>query len=252
MPTTFVPKGSTREAILDSTGSVPQDIRRARKQVLDYLNELGQPVVWKHKWTEDDVANGLAQHCPYCRNLQYRQPTQNDPYCFGTGYLGGFDDGMLVWMTFGDTTLDVFKLTREGILIKDNHPICSAPWSPAFSDGDLLITCELANDLWTITALGQRYVAQETTPVTPRGSRSNPSSATLYAISQSFQADQIPSNHPYFNVPVLFDYTGLPVAPTVPPGGDPDEYGVGTVSIFELPVFLPVAPAPGTVSVTFT
>lgn len=251
MPT-FVPARSARDAVLDSTQNVPQDIKRARKQVLDYLNTLGQPVVWKHKWTEDDVNAGRAQYCPYCRNVQYRQASQTDPNCFGTGFLGGFDDGVLVWMTFGDTTLDIFKLTREGVLIKDNHPQCSAPWEPTFSDGDLLLTCELAKDLWTITSLGDRYVAQETTPVTPRGTRSNTAGSVLYPVSQSFQADQLPLNHPYYAVPVLFDYSGLPAAPAVPPGGDPSDYGVGSISTYDLPVYLPVAPAQGAVTVTFT
>lgn len=219
----------------EELGNAPQDIKRNRRKVLDYLNRLGQPAVWKHKWTEEDVEKGRAQHCPYCRNVAYRQPTQNDPYCFGTGFLGGFDDGVLVWVTLGDTQQDVFKLTREGVLIRDNHPICQAPWNPTMSDGDLLLTVALADDLWSITEVGTRYIVNETTPVNPRGSRSNPANAVLYPISQTFQVDQLQPNHPFAATPILFNSSNLPIAPTIAPGADPDN-NIFNTSIYDISV----------------
>lgn len=244
----FVPLSSDYKDI--GPASVPQDIKRLRREVLDYFQKLGQPVIFKHKWTNDDVEAGLAEYCPYCFNTAYKQPSQVDPYCFGTGYLGGFAAGVIVFVTLGDTARDSFTLTEQGVLMKDNHPTCSAPWQPYFQDGDLLITGSFDPDLWDIRGLSDRYIVREVNGVNLRGSRPQ-RDINLYQVSQQFQVDEIQAEHPYWNVPVIFDTADLPPTPTIPPGSDPDDFGGPQISTTELIVTMPVATEAGRVTITF-
>lgn len=236
--------------------NVPQDVRKLRRHIHDYFNKLGQPVIFKHKWTNDDVAAGLAQYCPYCFNKAWKQPSQVDPYCFGTGFLGGFAQGVIVFVTLGDTSKDVFKLTEEGVLTKDNHPTCSAPWLPDFQDEDLLIAGTFDPNLWDVTGLSDRYIIQEVNAINPRGSiMPNGRRVILdnnkWQVSQQFQIDSIQEQHPYWRVPVIFDYSTIPAYPAVPPGGNPADYGGTTRVSTSIRVRMPVAVQPGRVTVSF-
>jgi hypothetical protein len=230
--------------------TVPQDIRKLRQKILDYFTTLGQPVIFKHKWTVDDVTAGKAQFCPYCFNKVFKQPKQTDPYCFGTGFLGGFDAGVIVFVTLGDVARNTFTLTEQGILVQDSHPTCSAPWQPNFSDEDMIITGTLDSNKWDIEGLGQRYILGNVQPVQPRGSK--PSlDPTLYQVSQQFQINAIQAEHPLWNVPVDFDYTSLPTPPSIPPGGDPDDFGGLNTATTSILVEMPVDIEAGKVFVNF-
>ncbi len=42
----------------------PQDIKDLRSNSYDFHEELGYPVLFKHKWTLKDYEKGLVQRCP--------------------------------------------------------------------------------------------------------------------------------------------------------------------------------------------
>ena len=203
--------------------SVPQDIRDMRESSFDLHNVMGSPVIHKHRWNERDVQKGLTIHCPVCFNVSTRQGRQWDPYCFGTGYLGGFADGIVTFVVIADVTEDVIKITPQGLLLKQRNPGFTAPWFPKMGDGDILLTGEFDTETLQLTDPEERYILQEVIPTTIhgyRGERRNQS----YSVGQRGQIDFLPWEHQFYNVPVKFDYDSVPVVPLIPPGGDPNDF----------------------------
>lgn len=64
----------------------PQEIKRLRRENMDFCRRMGQPVVLRHQWNEDDENAGLAQRCPACFDGVYDQPRNDCPVCFGFGW----------------------------------------------------------------------------------------------------------------------------------------------------------------------
>lgn len=220
--------------VQDGETNVPMSIRQLREKVLEFQLTLGQALLFMHRWNEDDVEDGLATRCPYCRDTVYQQSRSNDPYCFGTGYLGGFRAAVVIYATLSDVLTDTFKLSPAGVLVRDQHPICSAPWFPTMKDGDMLIKADFQLDGRTVTRLRDRYSLREVTPVNPRGPfrgitrfQHRPD----YVVSQNFQIDRLEESHPLYEVPLIFDSSALPALPTIAPGADPDSAGVPMTTV---------------------
>jgi hypothetical protein len=212
------------------TPTDPHDVKQLRSQVLDYHRTLGQLVIHKHRWNEQDVRNGLALHCPFHSDTYERGAY--DPYCFGTGYLGGYSDGVLVPVTIADTQEDVFRPNNQGILIHERHPGLKAPWLPEMGDTDMIIVVEIDRQ-GNITEMGDRYEMREVTPVTMRGpGYHNTLHMKPYKVSQEAMIDLLPYAHPLYNVPINFDYTNVPTPvppdyPPLPPGTMYTSFAVG-------------------------
>lgn len=78
--------------------STPHEIRRLRQSNLDMAMRLGQPIVWRHQFTNDDEDDGYTlqlaasktvievQTCPACYNSYRGQVRSDCRICFGTGY----------------------------------------------------------------------------------------------------------------------------------------------------------------------
>ena len=203
--------------------STPQEIRDLRKSSFDAQRTMGMPVIHKHRWTEIDVREGRAQHCPY-HDVAYDQDSEFDPYCFGTGYLGGWADGIITFITIADTQEDQIRIGEGGVLLMETHPNFTAPWTPNMGDGDLLITGDFDVKSWDIITERERYLLEEVTPRTIRGFQHKVQTRE-YKIQQEGMFDKLPHNHPWYNVPIIFDYNNLPPIPVVPPGGEPGEEG---------------------------
>jgi hypothetical protein len=218
--------------------SVPREIRQLRQQSLDYHTRLGQPFIVKRRLTLEDVEAGLAQRCPYDQNAAYNQGDPDDPYCFGTGILGGFADGIVQFLVLSDTEQDMFQLSDAGMLVRSSDPTCTAPWTPLLHDGDLIIAADFDPNNFTILAMHERYELNQVSPVAPRGgaplgfathrNRGNLDFQNRgdMIVAQNFRVNRLPPGHPLYDVPVDFQDTNpvLPNPPPVPPGGDPDDY----------------------------
>ena len=216
--------------LVDTVGprSVPQEIRDLRKSSLEFHHELGQPVIFKHKWNEEDLREGRAEPCPFHDDL-YDRDSDWDEYCFGTGYLGGWANGEIVFVSIGDIQEDVFRVTEQGVLMHDEHPGMTAPWNPKMGDGDLIITAEFNSATWEVLDTYERYMIQEVTPTTMRGPGFDSEiRGKLFVVNQTAQIDRLPSNHTYYNVPIDFDYGNVP-APPPDPNVDPDDYPTGSL-----------------------
>jgi hypothetical protein len=207
--------------------SVPQEIKDLRRSSLDFHRTMGQTVVHKHRWNERDVREGRAQHCPY-HSQAYQQDREWDQYCFGTGYLGGFADGVITYVTIGDTDEDVFTLSDQGALLYERHPGLVAPWTPLLGDGDLIIVAELAPNGHDIVELGDRYELREVSPITMRGPNyKNTVHTKPYIVNQEAQIDLLPYGHELYTVPIVFDYESVPT--DIPIDYDPSDYPAGTL-----------------------
>lgn len=213
----------------------PQEVKDLRKSSFDLHDELGYPVIFKHRWNHDDVLAGLTWPCPYHDELYGDREPSWDTTCFGTGYVGGYADGEIVFVTIQDTQETQIKIGPTGVLTMDMHPALTAPWLPLMGDGDLIIMADFEPSTWTITDMHERYVLRDVTPVTMRGpgwGRQNGAVIHRQRISQQSQLDRLPVGHSLYEVPVVFDYSHVPVDPTPPyvPEPEPDR----TYTSFEI------------------
>jgi hypothetical protein len=197
----------------------PNDVQQLRKQSIQAHRLHGQPVVLKSRFTERDVEAGIAVHCPYDHDEAIGQGRQWDPYCFGTGYLGGFADGVVTFITLVDAAIDKVKIDREGALYLEQAPQIIAPYKPTIGTGDLIITGLFSPNNWDIIEEEDRYLIGDVTPTTLRG---HPQFPKRFITQQVAQATLLPRTHELYQVPVEFDFNNLPTPPDPAPGHDPD------------------------------
>jgi hypothetical protein len=205
--------------------STPQDIIDMRRSTFDYHKMYGMPIAHKHRWNLKDLKNGLTQRCPYHYDVAYNQDYSGCPYCFGTGFLGGYADAQIVYATFSDVTEDRIRVGPQGILMFDREPQVVFPWLPDMGNGDLLISAEFEPATETVIDTEDRYVLKDVTPITIRGYQRKVQTVE-FKVQQNAQVDRVPDGDVLYNVPLIFDYGDLPVPPAVPPGGDPGDYPV--------------------------
>lgn len=215
------------------TRTDPQEVKQLRKSSMDFHLTMGQIVVHKHRWNEKDVAEGRAHRCPFHSDA-YGGRDAYDDYCFGTGYLGGFSDGVLVPVTLGDTQEDVFRPNDQGVLIHERHPGMTAPWIPEMGDDDMLIVVEVDPITNDIIEMGDRYELREVTPVTMRGPHFKTTRHMKpFRVSQEAMVDLLPYGHQFYNVPVNFNYNNVPspLPPDYPPLPSGASYGIYEASV---------------------
>lgn len=211
--------------------STPHDIRNTRRAAFDWHRGKGEPVIVKHRWTWKDVEQGKTKRCPL-HDPAYDSDSQWDQYCFGTGFVGGWDDAVVTFASIADVQEDVIKLLPQGQLLYETHPGFTAPWTPTLGDGDLLIRGNFDFNSWDILEETDRYVLQEVTPFTIRGLKS---SRQGYKVQQRGNLDRLPPRHRWLDVPYVFDYSNVPDV-IVPSGGGSDNYPSADVE-FEIPIF---------------
>lgn len=226
----------------------PQEVKDLRKSSFDLHDQLGTPVVFKHRWNLDDLVAGRTWRCPYHDELYGNRDTSWDTTCFGTGFVGGYSDGQIVFVTIQDTTEAAIRVTPQGVLTMDMHPALTAPWLPEMGDGDLIIMADFEPASWRITDTLERYVLRDVTPVSMRGpgwGRQNGALIHRQRISQQSQIDRLPPGHPLYQVPIVFDYSHVPVDPTPPYVPEPGDIGYSEFEIVaRLHAIDPDQPAP--------
>lgn len=199
------------DTYLFNIGPTPREIKTFRKEVTQFHTTLGQPVIFKHRWNLDDVSKGLAVLCPN-HNYSYERDKSHCPYCFGTNFLGGFADGVIIFATISDAPVDQLKIGPQGYILYDKHPQFTAPWYPNMGDGDLIIQAEFDRANWSVLATGDRFELNNVTPVTIRGIFGPFTDYKLYKVQQTSEIDRIPNLHHYYDVPIEFDYNSAPGA----------------------------------------
>jgi hypothetical protein len=208
----------------------PQEVKDLRRSSFDLHGELGYPVIIKHRWNLQDEREGRAQRCPLHDEL-YDDSPKNCPYCFGTGYVGGFADGVIVYVTIQDAPQDIIRMTPQGVLQMDQHPQMTAPWIPELGDGDLVILADFEPGSWDVADTHERYTLREVTPITIRGpgwGRQNSSVKNRFRVSQESAIDKVPYGHEFNDVPIVFDPEDVPTDPTPPDEPDPPQVGTFT------------------------
>lgn len=177
--------------------NTPQEIKRLRRQNMDQMRRTGEPVIHKHRYNSGDATAGLAKNCPacwddirgasrgdcmVCFNSRYVS-LENDPaqWIDESGYLtdiptdlpaplyGGYGPPFLTWMVEPDTSVDVFQVNNQGVLVNTQQAQGYAPWYPRMGDNDLIINVRLSTDDFTIQEIQERYELKKVNPQTVRG-----------------------------------------------------------------------------------
>lgn len=157
----------------------PQEIKRLRREVMDFTRKLGQPVLLKHQWNNEDVRQGLAKQCPGCFDDAYKQTRNDCPVCFSVGFVsveddnitnlyiengqlvdqvhqinelrapkyGGYGPGYITWLIEPDTPVDIFKINEQGVMVQTQQAQGTAPWFPELHDNDLAVNVHLDKSL---------------------------------------------------------------------------------------------------------
>lgn len=93
---------------------IPQEIKRLRRENMDYCRKFGESVMLKHQYNNLDYFAGLAylddnnltgvgdvpetadpmlaKHCPACWDGEYDRARSSCPVCFGIGFVSLLDD----------------------------------------------------------------------------------------------------------------------------------------------------------------
>lgn len=192
-------------------GPTPKEIVRLRQEILDFHLKLGQPVIFKHRWNLNDLQNGLCEECPY-HDQSYERSKTDCLYCFGTGFLGGFDDGVVIFSTIADAPVDQLKISPQGYILFERHPQLTAPWNPLMGDGDLVILADFNRSTWEVLSTSDRFELNEVSPVTVRGMFGDWTDHKLFKVQQTATIDRLPAGHVYYDVPVDFDYSAAPTS----------------------------------------
>lgn len=206
----------------------PHEVKELRQSSFEMHQSLGFPVIHKHRWNLKDLSDGLVQRCPLHDDL-YNSDLAHDNICFGTGFVGGFADPTIVFVSLQDTQTDTIKISSTGVLVMDQHPQLTAPWTPEMGDGDLIILSDFNPGTWEIADTHERYVLQQVTPITMRGPDFKVQPETTrnrFRISQEAHVDKLPWGHTLYDIPVVFDSSIVPSDPTPDdPGVDPNFNG---------------------------
>jgi hypothetical protein len=197
----------------------PQEIKDIRQSNYDSHYMYGMPVIHKHRWTLRDVDAGLAQKCPYFDETGYDSDFANCPYCFGTGIIGGWADGILTYVTFSDVVEDRLRVGPTGIVMFEREPQMTAPWIPDMGTGDMIITVNLSADGAVVEETLDRFILKEVTPITIRGFQRKVQTVE-YKVQQSTMIDRVPDGDIYYDVPINFDYGNLPDPTPTPDSGE--------------------------------
>lgn len=214
---------------LYNVGPTPHEIKTLRKEIYDFHKTLGQPVIFKHRWNLDDEKNGKCVRCPYHDQSYHRDKTDCE-YCYGTGFLGGFDDGVIIFATIDDAPVDQLKISPQGVVLFERHPQFVAPWYPTMGDGDLIITADFDRATWAILKTNDIFELNMVEPITVRGIFGTYTDYKLYKTQQKADIDRIPNTHIYYSMPIEYERDSVPIV-NPPVGAFPSDYNVNEVSI---------------------
>jgi hypothetical protein len=219
--------------------NTPQEIKRLRRQNMDVCRKMGQPVIYRHMWTEEDAELGFAKRCPACYDEAYDQTRGDCPVCFGFSWVsvedsvnpnlwittsgvvveddtpaagwvrapryGGFAESVLTWLMEPDVAVDVFRVSDQGTMVRTYEATGVAPWFPLLADNDLCINVELAPDDYSVVETGDRFQLKMVQPMTVRGfgkrGRPRGSGGQAYCVGQTFQMAKVPTNNNLYEVP---------------------------------------------------
>lgn len=216
----------------------PQEIKRLRRENMDLCRRMGQPVVFRHMYSLEDVTAGVAKECPACFDDTYSQTRRDCPVCYGFGFVsvednpdplwidqngqiqqtstpaagwvkapryGGFAVPYLTWLVEPDVAVDVFRINDQGALTQVYDAQGMAPWTPTLGDNDLCVNVSVAGDGFTIVEAFDRFQLKLVQQVTIRGfgKRMSPgSNGNPFLVAQTFQMNKMPTNQHLYDVPL--------------------------------------------------
>jgi hypothetical protein len=168
---------------------------------METMRRMGVPVIIKHMYNAEDVANGYAidgaNQDPVYGQTFYNDaitngvgfasvetsPTEwisptgslvvDQPTSPGMGYVNapkyrGYGPGYLVYAILPDVAEDVWKLTVQGNLFRTQQARVQLPWYPLAGDNDLMIVCQL--DPWeNVVGTYERFQLKQVQPISMRG-----------------------------------------------------------------------------------
>jgi hypothetical protein len=171
-----------------------------------------------------------VRKCPACFDTSYGQPRNDCPVCFGVGFTsvetnpdlwisedgqdildhddgshtnvpvyGGFGPPVLTWMVEPDTSVDIFKLDRQGVLTQTQNAQGFAPWYPVMGDNDLIVNVDLSAQGFEVENEIDRYQLKMVNPQTIRG-WGRRSRGQEHQVGQTFEMARVPPKHPLLNV----------------------------------------------------
>lgn len=217
--------------------TVPQDIRRARRDLNQMLRRLGTPVIVKHMYTIEDVEKGIAVESENFSSV-YKQTRHDDPLSHGVGYSSversenewvspkgalvvsdvspgagytpapkyrGFGPGYLTYVILPDVAEDLFKLTESGVLVRTQTAQVQMGFYPEVNDNDLLIIAQIDRNE-RIVGTRERFQAKMTNPISVRGydrrgrREYTEDFGNRHIVNQQFEITRVPENDTLYNV----------------------------------------------------
>lgn len=222
--------------------NTPQEVKRLRRENMDICRRMGQPAIFRHMYSLEDVDAGIAEKCPACYDAEYDHVRADCVVCYGFGFAsvevnpldlwittsntivttsnpaaewikapryGGFSAPILTWLIEPDVAVDIFRINDQGVMTQIYDAQGTAPWYPKMGDNDLCVNVELSPDGFTILNTLDRFQLKRVQQVTIRGfgRLSQPTvNGQPYLVAQTFEMNKVPSNQHVYDIPVNADW----------------------------------------------
>ena len=146
--------------------SLPNDLATQRRHCWEYMYTMGQPVVIRTVFDQDELQVSGASADPtfddvYGQGMTWASTDKGQPF--------GFGSAIFTYIVLGDALVDDQTPNKTGEF-KIMMPSMVAPWTPHIKDGDLIISVDVSFSGGTvvINGTGDRYQVQQVEPVTMR------------------------------------------------------------------------------------
>jgi hypothetical protein len=219
-------------------GYIPHEIKQQRRYVLEAMRRFGSPVLFKHRYNDQDVEAGIAETSSNF-NAAFGQVRHDDPVSQGVGFVSveksknewvspdglsivasstspgngyvkapkyrGYGPGFLTYIIEPDVAEDFFKATPYGPLIQVQDATVVAPWYPEMNDNDLIMHIVLDN-FGGIRNTLERFQLKMGNPVSIRGldrrgrREFTEAGGNRFVIGQTFEMVLVPPNDVTYQV----------------------------------------------------
>lgn len=216
----------------------PNDIQHQRRSTWQAMKYMGQPVLIKHMYNDQDVQKGYAEPSANYDDI-YQQTRNEDPLSYGIGLVSvekaddewvspdgdivksrvqpssehvpapkyrGFGPGYLTYIVQPDAAEDTFKLSSTGAFIKIQNAQAQMGWYPEVNDNDLIINVTLDRN-GRISESTDRFQAKMTNPISLRGydskgrSEYSGDAGNRKVVNQQYEMSLIPHTSILYQVP---------------------------------------------------
>ena len=134
-----------------------REVDWVRRSVNDGFRWAGTKIICRMQYCFRDFALGHAVRCSHCYDEVLQQSNNSRcPYCYGTGYEGGYGDAFITWCSLSENVPQDDKFENAGVRPTGDMEV-RLPVNKLFHNGDTFAEIREENDSG-IVKLGRLFM----------------------------------------------------------------------------------------------